>query len=88
MTEEIIIFNKSDVESLEEAIKCLEQELKANKKLSEDLWQHGISMREWREQSIKYRSALEEIREILNKDCDYLGNVVNAKEFIDEVLTP
>lgn len=35
----------------------------ANAKLSEDLWQHGISMREWREQSLKYRSALEEILE-------------------------
>jgi len=36
----------------------------ANAKLSEDLCQHGISMREWREQAINYRSALEEIREI------------------------
>jgi len=51
----------------------------ANAKLSEDLCQHGISMREWREQAINYRSALEEIREkaqhCIRQDvcalCDY-----------------
>ena len=42
----------------------------ANTKLNEDLSQTEISMREWKEQSIKYRSALEEIKEIVNQSCD------------------
>ena len=36
----------------------------ANAKLNEDLSQAEVSMREWREQSLKYKSALEEIRKI------------------------
>lgn len=68
--------------------RCLEQEnreLKAYKDINEDFKQA------WDELNEKYkqlRSALEEIMEILDKDCDYLGNVVNAREFIDKVLTP
>ena len=82
MTEELIMFNKSDVESLEEAIKRLEQE---NKELKEEIRFHNkensnllaernaaqIGYDEIREVRENYRSALEEIRdEAMDKYAD------------------
>lgn len=68
MTEEIIVFNKSDVESIEEAIKRLEQE---NKELKEEnitaqkeYWKLEQGNDFLAEKVRLYRSALEEIREI------------------------
>lgn len=64
----------------------------ANAKLSEDLWQHGISMREWKEQSLKYRSALEEIQKVI-KSYDLtvdngasVDTLYTIKNIINEVL--
>lgn len=61
----------------------------ANAKLSEDLWQHGISMREWREQSIRYRSAFEEINTLIDKldglECVYGDyNCDNCSSLVEE----
>ena len=39
-----------------------------------------------KQENKQMKSALEEIRELLNKDCDYLGRVVESSEFINEVL--
>lgn len=42
----------------------------ANARLNEDLLQNKVSMREWREQSINYRSALEEINTLAKNYCN------------------
>lgn len=54
----------------------------ANAKLSEDLWQHGISMREWREQALNYRSALEEIIDMFLNQVAWVGQLTNFEEEI------
>jgi predicted RNase H-like nuclease (RuvC/YqgF family) len=84
MTEEIIMFNKSDVESLEEAIKRLEQEnkeLKAYKDVNEDF------KKAWDELNEKYkqlRSALEEIKKMVTNP--YPGKPRDVLNIINEVL--
>lgn len=75
MTEEIIMFNKSDVESLEEAIKRLEQEnkeLKSQASLYENLYNHhGELVTDYRKQrgrAILYKSFLEELLYLLKTE--------------------
>lgn len=86
MTEEIIMFNKSDVESLEEAIKRLEQE---NRELKSDVlkWQKAFSRqyqinenKGYSKTEEKYRSALEEIRNY----CDRIeqGSVIGTQDCV------
>jgi len=66
----------------------------ANAKLSEDLEQHGISIRAWRDESLKYKSALEEIRIYINRcrnslcdsNCEYWNNC-KGNYNIDNILT-
>lgn len=79
------MFNKSDVESLEEAIKRLEQE---NRELKSDVlkWQKAFSRqyqinenKGYSKTEEKYRSALKEIREILKFYAD---------SWVDEKIYP
>lgn len=109
MTEEIIMFNKSDVESLEEAIKRLEQEnkelkiyIESNKQQVEEaemlvmdndrLQQEVENLKDIIYYDVeKYRSALEEIREIANEpciedeDCETCESNCMCKEILDKI---
>ena len=75
------IFNNSEILHENNCLRI------SNQKLLEDLEQAETSMMAWKEDCIKLRKALEEIRSILNKECGVIGNA-KAVGIINEVLNP
>ena len=89
MTEEIIMFNKSDVESIEESIKRLEQENNANlKQIGLDV-EHICNLNkridELEQENKQMKSALEEIRILATKNVS-IENFVKIQNRINEVI--